>query len=137
MLPPRSSLDSPAPSQLPSFPCASLDLPCSSQAPISTLPRTPAISSASAVPSPRTPPWPASLNFPPQPVVPARPPGSPPAYLHSTHPLLVVGSITPRNSPVIIFLSPVPGLIIIFSPIKTPAGIITRLLSVLLAWVCP
>ena len=60
---------------------------------------------------------------------PSSTPGSPPAYLHSTHPLLVVSSIAPRNSPVFIFLSPVPGLLVIFPPIKTPSGIITRLLS--------
>ena len=131
MFPPRSSLDSPAPSQLPSLPCASLDLPCSSQAPVSMLPRLPAISSASAVPS--HPPSTSSCSPSPQ---------LDPRITTSLPP-------TPRT-PCRLSVASLPGILLFFfffflrsrtyynfSLIKRLRASSLALWLLLLAWVCP
>ena len=95
------------------IPCASLDLPCSLLTPAPTLPKTPAISSVSADPSSRTPPW---LGiFQPLPDVPAQPPGSPSLH-RSIHPLSAVARVAPQRTLPLIFAFSLPGVVFVFLP---------------------
>ena len=89
------------------------------------LPRTPAISSASAVPSPRTPPWLTPCNFQPQPVV----PGQHHSTSTSRTPCRWSVEVQPLELSNFIFRSPVPGLVFVFFLLLKAFGHYSRLLS--------